>query len=149
MQCRWSGSTGIGYEGYDRRHVVGASPAETTLELSSDPVFRGDERMLNPEQLLVMAASSCQLLSFLAAAARARLTVTGYVDEAEGVMPEGERPMRISAIALRPTITVAAGTDEDRVRHLVEVAHRECYVANSLNTSIEVEPTVVVSPTDG
>lgn len=145
VSCEWWGTTAGGYDAYDRNHVTKALPAGTALELSADPVFAGDASRLNPEQLLVMAAASCQLLSFLAAAARARLTVTAYADHAEGLMPEDERPMRITAITLRPTITVAPGTDQRRVRHLVDVAHRECYVANSMSTVIEVEPTIVVA----
>jgi len=49
-------------------------------------------------------------------------------------------------IAPRPFAGVAeaAGVSEDRVRHLAEVAHRECYIANSLRTEVHVEPTVVV-----
>lgn len=145
VHCQWSGSTAAGYDAYDRAHEVRALPGGISLELSSDPSFGGDPALLNPEQLLVMAAASCQLLSFLAAAARARVTVTGYVDEAVGIMPEDDRPVRITAITLRPTITVAPGTDEGRVRQLVDVAHRQCFVANSLSTAIELRPTVVVA----
>src|SRR5207302_6235228 len=78
--CTWSGSTAAGYEQYERDHTAAAPPAAARLELSGDPAFRGDPGRLNPEQLLVMAASSCQLLSFLAAAARARVDVIGYQD---------------------------------------------------------------------
>ncbi|HML01648.1 MAG TPA: OsmC family protein [Acidimicrobiales bacterium] len=145
VQTEWSGSTGQGYEEYGRGHVASAPPAGAEVQLSSDPAFLGDPSRLNPEQLVVMAASSCQLLSFLAAAARARVEVTAYRDEAEGLMPEDERPVRITAITLRPTITVAPGTDEERVLHLVEVAHRQCFVANSLLSAIDVEPTVQVA----
>jgi organic hydroperoxide reductase OsmC/OhrA len=77
-RCSWSGSTGAGYEGYDRAHVAAAPPAATELRLSGDRAFLGDAALLNPEQLLVMAASSCQLLSFLALAARARVDVVSY-----------------------------------------------------------------------
>ena len=66
--------------------------------MSADPAFRGDATRMNPEQLLVMAAASCQLLSFLAVAARARLDVVAYEDEAEAAMPEGDRPVRIVSI---------------------------------------------------
>jgi organic hydroperoxide reductase OsmC/OhrA len=38
---------------------------------------------------------------------------------------------------------VAPGPSDERVAHLVEVAHRECYVANSLRTDIRVEPTII------
>ena len=140
--CSWKGSTGVGYEAYDRNHRVTAPPASAELELASDPAFRGDPARLNPEQLLVAAASSCQLLSFLAVAARARIDVLAYEDEADGVMPEDDRPMRITRITLRPRIDVAAGPSDERVAHLVEVAHRECFIANSLRTEIAVEPLI-------
>ncbi|HRW38004.1 MAG: OsmC family protein [Acidimicrobiales bacterium] len=144
-ELRWSGSTGAGYEAYERAHDLIAPPAGTGLALSSDPAFRGDPSRLNPEQLLVAAASSCQLLSFLAVAARARLDVVGYVDEATAEMPEDDPPMRIVRIELRPRIELA-DTDRprpsaDRLAHLAEVAHRECFIANSLRTDVTVHPT--------
>lgn len=140
--CTWSGSTADGYQRYDRTHAGSAPPAGTELALSSDPAFRGDPAQLNPEQLLVLAAASCQLLSFLAVAARARLDVRDYRDDATATMPEAEKPIRLAEIALRPHITMVAGPTEERVRHLVEVAHRECFIANSLSTPVRVEPVI-------
>jgi organic hydroperoxide reductase OsmC/OhrA len=90
-----------------------------------------------------LAASSCQLLSFLAVAARARVDVVDYRDDAEGEMPEADQPMRITRITLRPRITVRGDVSEERIRHLVDVGHRECFIANSLNTEVLVEPEVV------
>ena len=140
----WSGSTAVGYEEYGRGHTVRAAPAEAALELSSDPAFLGDPRHLNPEQLLVAAASSCQLLSFLAGAARARIEVLEYTDEAEGTMDESERPPWVQRIVLRPRIVVAPGTDEARVRRLVELGHEHCYIANTVRSELTVEPTIEV-----
>jgi organic hydroperoxide reductase OsmC/OhrA len=139
--CSWRGSTGSGYDRYGRRHTATAPPADATLALSSDAAFHGDPALLNPEQLLVLAASSCQLLSFLAVAARARVDVIAYDDTAEGVMPDAPRTS-VTEIILRPHITVASGADTERVLHLCEVAHRECFVSNSLRTEIRVEPSV-------
>jgi organic hydroperoxide reductase OsmC/OhrA len=140
----WSGSTGVGYDGYDRRHA-GVSSASFALPLSSDAAFSGDPVCLNPEQLLVMAAASCQLLSFLAVAARARIDVVEYHDQAFGEMPE----TALTVITLRPHITVAVDPqhpiDENRVLHLCEIAHRECYIANSLRTEVRVIPAVTLS----
>ena len=138
--CTWAGSTGAGYDGYDRRHQVTAPPVEAGLAMSGDPAFGGDASRFNPEQLLVAAASSCQMLSFLAVAARARIDVIAYRDEATGEMPDGAEPMWVERITLRPRITVAAGTNLRRLDRLVELAHRECFIASSLRTSITVEP---------
>ena len=142
----WEGSTGIGYDRFGRAHRLGAPPADTTLELSADAAFRGDSALLNPEQLLLAAAASCQLLSFLAVAARARIDVVAYRDTAEAVMPEDQRPIRIARITLHPVITLGPGSvevSEARLAHLVEVAHRECFIANSLSSDIEVRPAFV------
>ena len=99
--------------------------------------------LLNPEQLLVAVASSCQLLAFLAVAARARIDVVAYADDASGEMPGDDLPMRITRIDLRPSITVRGEVALERVEHLVEVAHRECFIANSLRSDIVVTPTVI------
>jgi organic hydroperoxide reductase OsmC/OhrA len=144
-ELRWAGSTGAGYDGYGRRHRVATPPATAGLDLASDPAFRGDPSLTNPEQLLVAAASSCQLLSFLAVAARARLDVVAYVDDATGVMPTDDPPLRLTRIDLHPHVTLA-DTDRprptaERLAHLAEVAHRECFVANSLRTEVVVRAT--------
>jgi organic hydroperoxide reductase OsmC/OhrA len=143
-RCRleWTGSTAEGYDAYRREHTVSAPPAGQGLRLSSDPAFKGDPRLLNPEQLLLAAASSCQLLSFLALAARARIDVLGYEDEAEAVMPEDEQPMRITRITLRPRIVIGGDADEARARRCVDLAHEHCFIANSLNGEIAIEPRI-------
>lgn len=115
----------------------------TPVNLSADPAFLGDAGLLNPEQLLVMAASSCQLLSFLALAGQKHIDVIDYEDEAIGVMPVDATPMRITRITLTPTIRVAPGTDHDLVRHLVAQAHLDCYIANSLTSDVSVDAEVV------
>jgi organic hydroperoxide reductase OsmC/OhrA len=143
-RLEWSGSTAAGYDEYERAHTVTAPPADATLRLTSDPAFTGDPGLLNPEQLLVAAASSCQLLSFLAVAARSRVDVIEYSDEAEGTMDEAERPMWVQRIVLRPRIVVGAGTDEEKVRRLVEKGHRHCFIANSLRSEMTIEAEIEV-----
>ena len=136
----WSGSTGAGYDAYDRTHALEVSAVE--LCASADVAFRGDASLPNPEELLLAAASSCQLLSFLAVAARARIDVVAYRDAAEAVMDEADPPLRVGRIVLRPTVTVRGDVDETRLRHLLEVAHRECFIARSLTSEMRLEPTI-------
>jgi organic hydroperoxide reductase OsmC/OhrA len=137
----WRGTTAVGYEAYDRTHTLTAPPAVASIAASGDPAFRGDATLLNPEQLLVLAAASCQLLSFLAVAARARIDVIAYEDEALATMPEDDPPTRITTIALRPRITIAGAPPLAKVERLVRIAHDECYIANSVRTEITIEPT--------
>ena len=55
---------------------------------------------------------------------------------------------RIRGLRLR--ILIAAG-DRDRVRRLVDRAHEGCFIANTVNAEILIEPTVelVGGPTGG
>jgi organic hydroperoxide reductase OsmC/OhrA len=98
--------------------------------------------LLNPEQLLLLAASSCQLLSFLETAARARIDVVAYRDDAQAFMPEHDKPLRVTRITLRPHIVVAGDVKEERVRHCVDLAHEGCFIANSIKSEISIEPRI-------
>jgi organic hydroperoxide reductase OsmC/OhrA len=141
---RWEGSTGVGYDAYDRDHEVWVAPDIARTSLSADAVFGGDDAKLSPERLIVLAASSCQALSFLAVAARARVDIVAYTDDATAEMPERRsEPSRIETIILRPVIHVRGSVSVERVTRLVELAHQECYVANSLHSRITVEPEIV------
>lgn len=143
-RCSWRGSTRAGYRAYSRSHRGQCPPAPAVLALSADPAYRGDASRLNPEQLVALAAASCQLLSFLAEAARAGIDVVAYDDEASGEMPERHHPQRITNIGLQPRITVLEPAEEAKVRELVEDAHRLCYIANSLQATVSVNPVIRV-----
>src|SRR3954468_24064984 len=140
-RTHWTGDTGLGWDGYDRAHSASAPPATPDLTLTTGE-SKGDPAQLNPEQLLLMAASSCQLLWFLHLAAKARVEVIEYEDDAEAEMPEDDPPVRITRNVLRPRIAVRSGPTEERVQHLVELAHQECYIANSLNSEVVLDPRV-------
>jgi organic hydroperoxide reductase OsmC/OhrA len=141
---RWTGSTGLGWENYDRAHVATAAPAEQEVRITTGE-SKGDPSILNPEQLLLMAASSCQMLWFLHLAAKARIDVVEYEDSASALMPTDQTPVRITAITLRPRIVVSGDASEPRVRKLADTAHEHCFVANSLNAQMTIQPTVEVA----
>jgi organic hydroperoxide reductase OsmC/OhrA len=136
-RLHWEGSTGLGWEHYDRRHEAGAPPAGQVVALTTGE-SKGDPSVLNPEQLVVMAVSSCQMLWFLHLAAKARVDVVEYEDSAQGEMPDD----RIAEIALRPRIVIASEATEERIRKLFDLAHSHCNVANSLTAHVTLEPTI-------
>jgi organic hydroperoxide reductase OsmC/OhrA len=135
------------YDSYSRemRVDVDGKPA---LAVSSTPVFRGDGAMHNPEELLVVALSTCHCLSYLALAARAGIEVVAYEDAASGVMEKmADRKVRFTSVALRPTVTLAKGADAatmERARALHQQAHEVCFIANSVNFPVSNDPQVVV-----
>jgi organic hydroperoxide reductase OsmC/OhrA len=142
-RVRWTGSTGLGWEHYDRTHVATAAGAEQEVRVTTGE-SKGDPTILNPEQLLLMAASSCQMLWFLHLAAKARIDVVEYVDDAVALMPTDAEPVRITEIDLRPRIVVASEASEERVIKLAHLAHEHCFVANTLNSQMTLSPTIEV-----
>ena len=147
VTVEWTGNTGTGtagYRTYERRHEITAPGAtKPGIPGSSDPVFRGDRARWNPEELLVAALSACHQLWYLHLCADAGVVVTGYVDRAEGTLAEGaDGGGRFSRVMLRPLVTVAPGTDVGRARALHGQAHALCFIANSVNCPVELEPEI-------
>ncbi len=133
-----AGSTGVAAVNHEL-DFSGRPP----VTLSSAPQYKGDPSCLSPEDLLVGALSSCQMLSFLALAGRAGVGVVAYDDEARGTLAIADKKMRITEVALRPTITLAPGADVAKAEQLVHSAHEICFIANSVSCAVTIEPTFV------
>jgi organic hydroperoxide reductase OsmC/OhrA len=114
-----------------------------TLPMSSAPSYRGDRSRTNPEQLFVASLSACQALTYLFLAAKNGVAVVSYADDAEGHLGVIDGRIRMSRVTLRPRITLEAGTNEARARELVAKAHDGCFIANSVATPVDIEPTFV------
>lgn len=144
-RTEWTGNLGPGtsnYRAYTRDHVISA-PGKPDLAGSSDPAFRGDASRWNPEDLLVASLSSCHMLWYLHLCAESKILVLAYRDDAVGIMVEaGAGGGRFSMATLRPLATLAAGSDAERAMALHEKAHSFCYIANSVNFPVRIEPTV-------
>jgi len=110
------------------------------LPMSSAPAYRGDPLRANPEQLYVAALSACHALTFLFLAARSHVAVTGYADDAVGELSKVDGKVRMTAVTLRPRIALEAGADVEHVRTLVEQAHADCFIGNSVTARVEVVP---------
>jgi len=115
----------------------------TTVPASATKEFRGDESRVNPEEALVAALSSCHMLTFLAVAAKRKLSLDSYEDEAVGVLEKNAAgKLAITRVTLRPKIAWSAGvavTAEDLAK-LHHDAHEGCFIANSVTTEVAVTP---------
>jgi len=145
----WTGDDGVGtrdYTAYRRDHVI-RFPGLPDLPGSSDRSYRGEPTRYNPDQLFVASLSACHMLWYLHLAAVGGVVVRGYEDRADGTLTlEPDGGGRFTEVVLRPRVRIEPG-DLERARTLHEAAHRKCFVANSVNFPVRVEPTVeVVSP---
>ena len=140
----WTGDRGVGtrgYRDYSREHQIRA-PSKPYIPGSSDANFRGDAARWNPEELLVASVSACHKLWYLHLCAVGGVVVMAYEDNAEGVMREDEDGGgRFTSVTLRPHARLAAGSDPVRAAALHHDAHAKCFIANSVNFPITVEPS--------
>jgi organic hydroperoxide reductase OsmC/OhrA len=129
------------YDGYDRTHKIRFGGG-VEIDASSAPEYKGRAEVPNPEEELVAAMSSCHMLTFLAIAARRRLTVDSYEDDASGVLEKNDAGrLAITRATLRPRVRFSgkAPTAEE-LEKLHHSAHEQCFIANSVSTDIRVEP---------
>ncbi|WP_417561998.1 OsmC family protein [Microbacterium sp.] len=148
LHTAWTGNRGTGttgYRDYDRSVTISAD-GRPDLLASADRTFHGDGSRWNPEDMLVAALSECHLLSYLHAAVKAGVVVTGYDDDASGVMTEdGRGGGAFTEVVLRPRVTVAEASMVDAATSAHRQAHEWCFIANSVNFPVRIEPGVSVS----
>lgn len=139
----WQDEAGSGtqrYDGYSRSFQA-RLPGKPTLEGSADPAFHGDCARHNPEDMLLVAVASCHMLSFLALCARGQVDVRSYVDNAAGSMTmQADGGGRFTSIVLNPRVRLANATQQMLAAELHGEAHRLCFIANSCNFPIKVQP---------
>jgi organic hydroperoxide reductase OsmC/OhrA len=144
---QWTGNTGSGtksYQAYERRHRI-SIPQKPDLTGSSDPTFRGDGRLHNPEDLLLSSLSACHMLWYLHLCAEAGVVVTDYVDHATGIMEESEDGGgRFKEVTLNPLVTVTDASMIELANKLHHQANELCFIANSVNFPVVHKPTAKV-----
>ncbi len=140
---RWTGNQGSGtsaYRAYGRNHEINAA-GKPVLLASSDPAFHGDPGRYNPEELLVASLSSCHMLWYLHLCSVNKVVVLEYDDNATGTMEEtADRGGHFVEVTLHPTITIAPRSSLETARRLHHGAHEKCFIANSVNFPVRVQP---------
>ena len=141
---RWKRtSADFTYDTYNRAHEIAFKDGKVVLAASSAPEFRGEDDRVNPEEAFVAALSSCHMLTFLAICARKRLTVESYDDDAVGFLDRGPSgKLWMARVVLRPRVRFGAAVDEAALAELHHKSHQNCFIANSVNTNVTIEPRI-------
>jgi len=148
LTVTWTGNTGTGtsgYQAFERSHDV-TIDGKPTIAGSADPAFRGATDRWNPEELLVASLSQCHMLWYLVLCAKEGIVVTEYVDHPTGTLvetPDGGG--HFEEVSLHPQVTIATPEKMDGAIALHERAHDLCYVANSVNFPVRIDPAVVTA----
>ncbi len=140
---QWNRTTAdFEYQSYSRDHTW---RFQNGLEVtaSAAPDFKGNPECVDPEQAYVASLASCHMLTFLAVACQKRYVVDSYSDAAVGYLEKGAdgKPV-ITRVVLKPKVEFSGDKlpSDQELEQLHHVAHQECFIANSVKTSITVEP---------
>ena len=133
----------FGYKNYSRDHVW-LFKNGIELPASAAPAYLGDPNRVDPESAFVAALSSCHMLTFLALASNKGFAVDSYEDNAVGFLEKNASgKLAVTRVDLHPKIAFSADpkpTQAD-LNWLHDKAHRECFIASSVTTKINVVPT--------
>ncbi len=146
---RWTrGSDEFLKQKYSRGHTWHFDEGLTVPASASPQVVpppRSNAAAVDPEEALVAAVSSCHMLFALSYLSRHGAVVESYEDAAEGVMEKrADGKTALTRVTLRPVITVSAGAPSAELfAKIHHDAHEECYIANSVNFPVLVEPRLV------
>jgi organic hydroperoxide reductase OsmC/OhrA len=98
---------------------------------------------VDPEEALVAALASCHMLSFIHLASYEGLDIAAYEDRAVGELAQrADGRIAMVGATLHPRIAFRGEADPVLVDDLHHRAHELCYIANSVNFPVTVEPVI-------
>jgi organic hydroperoxide reductase OsmC/OhrA len=137
----WKRTTeSFAYDHYNRAHDW-RFDGGVVVPGSAAPGYKGDLDRVDPEEAFVAALSSCHMLTFLAIAAKKKLTVDAYEDRAVGRMEKNANgKLAVTSVDLRPRVTFAPGVEVDAatLKKMHHDAHENCFIAQSVKTLVIV-----------
>lgn len=141
IELNWKRTTSdFTYETFNRNHMLKFG-GEQLLRNSAAVDYFGDSEAANPEELLASSLSSCHMMTFLAVASKMGYVVDSYADSAEARLAKNENGrIAVTEINLKPVIVFSGNKipDADQLRSLHEKAHRNCFIANSIKTKVNI-----------
>jgi organic hydroperoxide reductase OsmC/OhrA len=115
------------------------------IAVGAPPEFQGTADVWSPEHLTVAAVNSCMMLAFITIATNSKLPFESYTAVASGTLEKVEgKGMAFTRITVRPRIKLAAAADRAKAERVLRMTERNCYVSNSLNAEVKLEPELVV-----
>jgi peroxiredoxin-like protein len=136
-------TVGVRWTGEKRGKMTAAGKPDA--EVATPPEFQGHPGIWSPEDLLVSAVNTCTMTTFLAFAAKQGLPLASYTCEATGTLEMADGKFRFTRIRLEPRIGILRPEDREKAITVFRQAERNCLVANSLNTTVEGEPQIVLA----
>jgi len=113
------------------------------IAAGAPPEFKGREGVWAPEHLFVAALNSCYMLTLLAIAEFSKIAVVSFSSSAQGKLEKvAGSTYQVTEIVVKPRVVLASANDLARMPRVFEKAKENCFVSNSIRSTIKIEPEV-------
>ncbi|MEK6451744.1 MULTISPECIES: OsmC family protein [unclassified Myroides] len=122
---------------YAKSHTIKIE-GKDILSISAAKAFKGDPTLLNPEDLLLTALTSCHMMSYLYVCQQHNIEVLSYEDNSEATLVlNADGSGRITKVVLNPIVRIKNESQKALALQLHIQANKLCFIANSCNFEIE------------
>lgn len=122
---------------YAKSHTIKIE-GKDILSISAAKAFKGDPTLLNPEDLLLSALTSCHMMSYLYVCQQNNIEVLTYEDNSEATLIlNDDGSGHITKVVLNPVVRIKDASQKELALQLHIQANKLCFIANSCNFEIE------------
>ncbi len=130
----------------DRKGLMSSPVLPDSIEVATPPEFpKGMEGIWSPEHLLVAAANSCLMTTFLAIAENSRLEFVDFSSKAIGKLEIVDGKYMISEITLTPTVIIRDESQKEKAERVLNKSEAACLISNSLKSKIIFNTNIVIT----
>jgi len=113
------------------------------IAAGAPPEFKGREGLWAPEHLFIASLNSCYMLTLLAIAEFSKIAIVSFSSSAKGRLEKvAGSSYQVTEIILKPRIVIASVADLARMPRIVDKAKENCFISNSIKSTIKIEPEV-------
>lgn len=140
-----SGESTSNPRNFSKNHKITIAKKVSPLLVSAAKIFKGDDTLFNPEDLLLSAITSCHMMSYLYVCSQHKIEVISYSDQSEGDLEvEINGSGSFKMVDLKPIVTIKDESQKALALSLHKKANELCFIANSCNFLISHKAIILV-----
>lgn len=129
----------------ERKGEISSPVLNQKIEVATPPEFpKGMAGIWSPEHLFTAAVSSCFMTTFLAIAENSNLEFSSLSCPAEGILDKKDGKFAMTAIVLKPVLTIPNEADREKAEKIMIKAEKACLISNSITSEIHLETEVLI-----
>lgn len=128
-----------------RKGEITSPELNDKIQIATPPEFdKGIAGIWSPEHLFTASVLSCYMTTFLAIADFSKFNFESFDCKAVGVLDKVEGKFLMTEITLLPTLVIANESEREKAARLLAKAEAACLISNSIKTTVQLQPEVLV-----